>query len=82
MLQPVSTLAEIEAATEQLSEPQQEELLAFLTARLDQRRRASSEQAGEDVYPRLGTDPDTGFPIIVCRPGTVVNPTAEQLGEI
>jgi hypothetical protein len=78
----VSTLAEIEAATEQLSAPQKEQLLLFLTARLGQRRQIPTASKEDDVYPRLSTSPITGLPLIICRPGTVVNPTAEQLGEI
>jgi hypothetical protein len=78
----VSTLAEIEAATDQLSEPQREQLLLFLTARLGQSRQVSAASTEEGVYPRLSTDPDTGLPLLICRPGTVINPTAEQLGEI
>jgi hypothetical protein len=81
MVPPVSTLAEIEAATEQLSDPQKEQLLSFLTARLGERRRAPAESTEEGGYPRLSTDPDTGLPLLICRPGTVINPTAEQLGE-
>ncbi|HEV7404543.1 MAG TPA: hypothetical protein VGO11_16500 [Chthoniobacteraceae bacterium] len=78
----MSTLAEIEAATEQLTEPQKEELVAFLSARLGQGRGAPAESAEGGGYPRLGTSPITGFPLIICTPGNVINPTAEQLGEI
>lgn len=77
----VSTLAEIEAATEQLSEPQKEELLVFLTAPLGRKPSTADASAEGDSYPRLTTDPVTGWPLIICNSSNVINPTREQLSD-
>ena len=77
----MSTLAEIEAAAEQLPVPQKEELLAFLAARLGRQSDVIAPQFEGDSYPRLTTDPDTGLPLVLCHPDSVVNPTKEQLSD-
>ena len=69
----MSTLAEIKAAADALPESQKQKLFEFLAAHL-------GHQASPDSPARAGKR-SLLFPLVKGTPGSVINPTKEQLDD-